>query len=84
MKWLPKAPTLCCFDGGYGSFAMSETGEELWRDQQPACWAWSSDLPHHVTVTGDVVAVTRWDSPKAEVFSPDLASRRRLNLSTAT
>ena len=57
------------FDGGYGSFAMSETGEELWRDQQPACWAWSSDLPHHVTVTGDVVAVTRWDSPKAELLS---------------
>ena len=56
-------------DGGYGSFAMSETGEELWRHQQPACWAWSSDLPHHVTVTDDVVAVTRWDTPKAELLS---------------
>ena len=56
-------------DGGYGSFAMSETGEELWRDEKGACWAWSSNLPHHVTVTDNVVAVTRWDSSKAEVFS---------------
>ena len=51
-------------DGGYGSFAMSVTAEELWRDEKPACWAWSSNLPHHVTVTDNVVAVTRWDSPK--------------------
>lgn len=56
-------------DGGYGSFAMSATGEELWRDKRTACWAWSSNLPHHVTVTDKVVAVTRWDSSKAEMFS---------------
>ena len=65
-------------DGGYGSFAMSETHEELWRDEKTSCWAWSSNLPHHVTVTDNVVAVTRWDSSEAEV-----ASRRRLKLSTA-
>ena len=56
-------------DGGYGSFAMSETAEQLWRDEKTACWAWSSNLPHHVTVTDTVVAVTRWDSPRAEVLS---------------
>ena len=50
-------------DGGYGSFAMSVTDEQLWRDEKPASWAWSSNLPHHVTVTDNVVAVTRWDSP---------------------
>ena len=56
-------------DGGYGSFAMSVTTEELWRDDNPACWAWSSNLPHHVTVTDNVVAVTRWDSSRTEVLS---------------
>ena len=56
-------------DGGYGSFAMSATGEELWRDEKTAHWAWSSNLPHHVTVTDNIVAVTRWDSPKADVLS---------------
>ena len=56
-------------DGGYGSFAMSETAEELWRDEKTACWAWSSNLPHHVTVTDNVVAVTRWDNSRAEVLS---------------
>ena len=48
---------------------MSETAEELWRDEQPAAWAWSSNLPHHVTVTNNLVAVTRWDSSRAEVLS---------------
>ena len=56
-------------DGGYGSFAMSETAEDLWRDETTACWAWSSNLPHHVTVTDNVVAVTRWDSTSVEVLS---------------
>ena len=56
-------------DGGYGSFAMSETAEELWRDELTACWAWSSNLPHHVTVTDNVVAVTRWDSTSVEVLT---------------
>ena len=56
-------------DGGYGSFAMSETEDKLWRDENTACWAWSSDLPHHLTVTDDVVAVTRWDSPKTELLA---------------
>ena len=56
-------------DGGYGSFAMSETKEELWHREDTAAWAWSSNLPHHVTVTDDNVAVRRWDKPVVEVFS---------------
>ena len=56
-------------DGGYGSFAMSVTEEELWRDQETADWAWSSNLPHHVTVTHNIVAVRRWDTSRAEVLS---------------
>ncbi|MCH9019033.1 MAG: SAM-dependent DNA methyltransferase [Proteobacteria bacterium] len=56
-------------DGGYGSFAMSVTTEEIWRGEKTADWAWSSNLPHHVTVTDKAVAVTRWDRPRAEVLS---------------
>jgi len=56
-------------DGGFGSFALSVTDEPLWRDQETAAWAWSSNLPHHVTVTDKIVAVRRWDKPKAEEFS---------------
>lgn len=50
-------------DGGFGTFAMSASTEDLWRMGGPAGWAWSSDIPHHVTVTRDKVAVVRWDAP---------------------
>lgn len=50
-------------DGMHGTFAMSEAEEELWRSPDPATWVWSSDVPHHVTVTGSKVAVLRWDRP---------------------
>lgn len=56
-------------DGGFGSFAVSETEEPIWRDPKTAAWAWSSNLPHHVTVSKKVVAVRRWDNPRAEEFS---------------
>lgn len=56
-------------DGGLGSFAISVTPEELWRDRRAAEWAWSSGVPHHVTVTPDRVAVTRWDAKAPELFS---------------
>jgi adenine-specific DNA-methyltransferase len=56
-------------DGGFGSFALSVTSEQLWRDRATADWAWSSNVPHHVTVTRSEVAVRRWDRPQAEVFS---------------
>ncbi|MBK8161026.1 MAG: SAM-dependent DNA methyltransferase [Rhodospirillaceae bacterium] len=50
-------------DGGYGTFALSTSEEDLWRQGDPAAWAWSSDIPHHVTVTVNRVAVVRWDRP---------------------
>ena len=50
-------------DGGSGTFSLSISGEELWRSINVAAWAWSSDIPHHVTVTPDKVAVVRWDKP---------------------
>lgn len=56
-------------DGGFGSFAVSVTSEEVWRDRRAAEWAWSSGVPHHVTVTPEKVAVTRWDASKPELFS---------------
>lgn len=50
-------------DGAYGTFAMSVSDEELWRSHDPANWIWSSDVPHHVTVTSAKIAVLRWDQP---------------------
>jgi adenine-specific DNA-methyltransferase len=51
-------------DGANGTFAMSVAEEELWRSHRPADWIWSSDVPHHVTVTSSKVAVMRWDRPE--------------------
>lgn len=56
-------------DGGLGSFAVSVTSDEVWRDRRAAEWAWSSGVPHHVTITPDRVAVTRWDAKTPELFS---------------
>jgi adenine-specific DNA-methyltransferase len=56
-------------DGGFGSFALSVSPDELWREANAANWAWSSDLPHHVTVTDKAVAVTRWDRRRPEILS---------------
>ena len=56
-------------DGGNGSFALSATDDALWRETPTAAWAWSSNLPHHVTVTADAVAVTRWDRPSPQIWS---------------
>ncbi len=50
-------------DGGNGTFALSTSDDDIWRDTNPAAWAWSSDVPHHVTVTPTKVAVVRWDKP---------------------
>lgn len=56
-------------DGGFGTFALSTSCEDLWRLGTPAGWAWSSDIPHHVTVTNSKVAVVRWDAPgEARVY----------------
>lgn len=50
-------------DGMRGTFAMSEAEDELWRNVDPAQWIWSSDVPHHITITKSKVAVLRWDRP---------------------
>jgi adenine-specific DNA-methyltransferase len=50
-------------DGAFGTFAVSMSNEELWGESNPAEWIWSSDMPHHVTVTDTKVAVLRWDKP---------------------
>ena len=63
-------------DGGYGSFALSVSTEHLWSNfRTPADWSWSSNLPHHVTITGREVAVVRWDKGHVETFT--LASVER-------
>lgn len=57
-------------DGGHGTFAMSSTDDELWRTNDAAAWAWSSDIAHHVTVTSSKVGVVRWDRPgEPKVYS---------------
>ena len=63
-------------DGLHGTFAMSESEEELWRTNDPANWVWSSDVPHHVTVTATKVAVIRWDRPtEGRVFERNAIER---------
>ena len=57
-------------DGGYGSFALSVGEQRIWKDRSAADWSWSSNLPHHVTVTPDEVAVVRWDKPEPDIFTP--------------
>jgi adenine-specific DNA-methyltransferase len=50
-------------DGGQGTFALTISEDEIWREQDTAAWVWSSDIPHHVTTTPSKVAVVRWDNP---------------------
>ncbi|MBU2605160.1 MAG: SAM-dependent methyltransferase [Alphaproteobacteria bacterium] len=62
-------------DGGYGSFGLSVV-EERMDPVAAAGWAWSSDLPHHVTVSKKDVQVVRWDaSSDAQVYSLDSVNR---------
>lgn len=63
-------------DGGYGTFALSTSVEKLWHQPEVAGWAWSGDLPHHVTVTTNEVAVLRWDRPsEPRIFSRSSVER---------
>ncbi len=57
-------------DGGYGSFALSVGKQRIWKDRSAVDWSWSSNLPHHVTVTPGEVAVVRWDKPEPDIFTP--------------
>jgi adenine-specific DNA-methyltransferase len=64
-------------DGGLGTFALSTSSEELWRGAEPAGWAWSGNIPHHVTVTEQKIAVLRWDLP----HEPRIFERRSVERS---
>lgn len=73
----PQAGEHCVLlDGGYGSFAVSVTNEALWKSDDVRSWAWSSNLPHHLTVTEDAIAVTRWDRRDYEEFSRKSVEQR--------
>lgn len=63
-------------DGGFGSFALSVSGHRIWEDRTAADWSWSSNLPHHVTVTDREVAVVRWDEPKPELLTRSSVERQ--------
>ena len=56
-------------DGGSGSFALSVCSERLWKEPLCADWSWSCNLPHHVTITDEEVAVVRWDKAHPELFT---------------
>ena len=56
-------------DGGFGSFALSVSPEQIWKERLCADWSWSCNLPHHVTITDNEVAVVRWDKANAELFT---------------
>lgn len=62
-------------DGGYGSFGLSVVDERT-DPAAVAGWAWSSDLPHHVTVSKKDVQVVRWDAASdAQIYSLDSVNR---------
>ncbi len=62
-------------DGGHGSFGMSIVEERV-DPTAAAAWAWSSDLPHHVTVSDNEVQVVRWDAAReAQVYSLNSVNR---------
>ena len=42
-------------DGGLGSFALSVSPQQIWKERVCADWSWSCDLPHHVTITDNEV-----------------------------
>lgn len=63
-------------DGGYGSFAMSIADQAIWKERTSASWSWSSNLPHHVTVTENEVAVTRWDKLEPELLTKSSVESR--------
>ena len=56
-------------DGGFGSFALSVSDERIWEGRTASDWSWSSNLPHHVTVTDHEVAVVRWDRLESELLT---------------
>ena len=63
-------------DGGFGSFALSVSPEPIWKERIPADWSWSCNLPHHVTITDNEVAVVRWDKATPDLFTRDSVERQ--------
>ena len=58
-------------DGGFGSFALSVSHQQIWKERVCADWSWSCNIPHHVTITENEVAVVRWDKATPELFTRD-------------
>ena len=63
-------------DGGFGSFALSVSDDHIWEEPVAADWSWSSNLPHHVTVTEKEVGVVRWDDPEPRVWTRSSVEKR--------
>ena len=63
-------------DGGLGSFALSVSPQPIWKERVCADWSWSCNLPHHVTITDNEVAVVRWDKANPELFTRDSVERQ--------
>ena len=73
---IPDGKHSVLLDGGFGSFALSVSEQHLWENRIAADWSWSSNLPHHVTVTDQEVAVVRWDEPKPELLTRSSVERQ--------
>ena len=63
-------------DGGFGSFVLSESHDRVCESQTSAEWSWSSNVPHHVSVTEDQVRVIRWDRGIEELFTRPSVERQ--------
>ena len=63
-------------DGGLGSFALSVGDAAEVALEQRSSWAWSSNLPHHVSVYRDKVFVSRWDRADVEPFTQSSVENR--------
>lgn len=50
-------------NGGIGSFAISDVEQAVFDPTTAASWAWSADVPHHVSLANDVISLLRWDDP---------------------
>lgn len=63
-------------DGGFGSFALSVSNNGTLDSRTAADWCWSSNVPHHVTVTDRKVAVVRWDKTTPELLTRSSVERQ--------
>ncbi len=69
-------------DGPRGSFAISDAGSAPSLPDATS-WAWSANVPHHVSLAGSSLTAVRWDRPSetrelaldAALAEPDLLAR---------